>query len=316
MLKSQRCIIFGGGGFIGSHLIEELVKRNYTVVVVSRGSRQTQKNLHKVKHKISLIQGDFKYSSILNKTIRANDIIFDLITSSLPYSSTKNVYSEIENHIKPHLNLFKIATEKKVKKIVFSSSGGGIYKENNNKLPYTENSILEPLSPHAISKVTLEYFLQYFARINKTPVMIYRISNPYGPRQVAKNNFGIIPTIFDNVLSHKKTILFNKGNNVRDFIYISDLVNAIVKSFDKTTKHCIYNVASSRGTTLNNLSKMIAKITGHKPIVGYAEKREIDHYCSVLDTKRLYEEYKWRPLINLEKGLILTWQSMVERKRF
>jgi dTDP-D-glucose 4,6-dehydratase len=132
-----------------------------------------------------------------------------------------------------------VPDKKKVKKIIFASSGGGVYG-NTQKMPISETRHLQPSSPYGIGKATIEYFLSYICSQNQTPFVIYRISNPYGPKQIPKTGFGLIPTLFTKILSNEPPVLFDDGNAVRDFIYIDDLIEAITISFYKKNKNTIY----------------------------------------------------------------------------
>ena len=234
-MKKSRCIIFGGGGFIGSHLVKSLVNKGYSIYVFTLGSKHEQNNLKNVIKHINLIKGDFNDANSLRKFIKPGDIIFDLVAFSVPSSSFASPVDEINKHIYPHVNLFEVAFQKKVKKIIFLSSGGGVYGEKKI-MPISELSLTKPISPHSIAKLTIEYYLQYFSRLYRIPILIYRVSNAYGPRQIPKDGFGIIPAMFFNILRKKRPILFDHGKIIRDFIYIDDLTEAIAMSFDKKNK--------------------------------------------------------------------------------
>lgn len=306
-MKNNRCLIFGGGGFIGSHLTETLVKNKYPVAVFSCKSNIVLKNLSKVIKKIQFIEGDFNNISSLKKTIKPNDIVFDLVASSVPSSSMQSPVEEIKHHISSHVQLIKVVYQKKVKKIIFISSGGGVYGEKK-KLPISEEQIPQPISPHAIAKLTIEYYLHYFGKIYNTPYLIYRLSNPYGPRQVAKKGFAIVPTLFSCILQNSRPILFDNGNLVRDFIYIDDVINAILKSFDKKTQRNVYNIGSGSGTRIEGLWQIMKDITGTKLKPQYKSKRLFDVNSVILDITRFKNEFNWIPDTSLSLGLKKTWE--------
>lgn len=305
MIK-KRCIIFGGGGFIGSHLTEKLVKKNFSVSVFARGSKRDYKNLGCVIGKIDFIKGDFNTSKFVSKVINAGDIVFDLIASSVPFSSMRSPLEEIKKHIFSHVQLIKLVCEKKAKKIIFISSGGGVYGEKPG-LPASESNSVQPASPHAISKLTIEYFLDYYCKIYSTSYNVYRLSNSYGPRQIPQKGFGIIPTLFSHILENKPPTLFDNGNLIRDFIYIDDVINAIVKSFNKKNQHHIYNIGSGKGTALKALWKEIKSITQTRLNPIFKPKRPIDVNAIILNINRFKKEFNWKPKIELSTGLKKTW---------
>ena len=302
MEQKNKCIILGGGGFIGSHLVKKLVNLNFPVTVISLGEIKNNNNLKDIANKIEYIQGDLSDSNLLTNTITQNSYVFDLATSSVPSTSTEQAISEIQSHVK----LIEISCKAKVKKIIFTSSGGGVYG-NKKHMPISELQHLQPSSPHAIVKSTIEYFLAYHCNQNKIPYIIYRISNPYGPGQTPKIGFGLIPTLFANTISNTSPTLFDHGKAVRDFIYIDDLIDAITLSFSKKNKHNIYNIGSGYGTKVIDIWSNIRDITNSnlKPI--FFSKRIFDVKKSVLDTKRFTQEYNWKSKTKINQGLIYTW---------
>lgn len=307
MNNKPHCIIFGGGGFIGSHLTEALLKNKYSVAVFSRKSDSVLTNLSNVINDIQLIEGDFNNIDSVTKAINTGDIVFDLIASSVPFSSTQSPIEEINHHIFSHVRLIEACFMKKVKKIIFASSGGGVYGDKK-KLPISEDELLQPISPHAIGKIAIEYYLNYYSKMYNIPYIIYRLSNPYGPRQISEKGFGIVPTLFFHVLKNSSPILFDHGNLVRDFIFIEDLIGGIVQSFDKENKFNLYNIGSGRGTAIKDLWEVIKKITGTNIKPHYEPKRSFDIQSVILDTKRFEKEYNWEPRTNLIDGLKITWE--------
>lgn len=309
-MKKNRCIIFGGGGFIGSHLAEALVRSKYSVVIFSRKSKNALKNLDNVIKDVQFIEGDFNDISLVKKIVNTGDIVFDLVASSVPFSSTQSPIEEINHHIFSHVRFIEACCKKNVKKIIFASSGGGVYGDKK-KLPISETELLEPISPHAIGKITIEYYFNYYHKTFGTPYLIYRLNNPYGPRQVSEKGFGIVPTLFSHAFKNTPPTLFDHGNLVRDFIFIEDLVGAITESFDKKNKFNIYNIGSGKGTSIKDLWEMIKKIAGSNIKPSYQPKRPFDIQSIVLDTTRFGKEYHWKPETSLIQGLqkIFNWNK-------
>lgn len=314
-MKSNRCIVFGGGGFIGSHLTETLLKNRYSVTVFSRKSNSALKNLSKVMKDIRFIEGDFNNIVSVKKIIRSGDIVFDLIASSVPFSSTQSPVEEINHHIFSHVRFIKIACKKKVKKIIFFSSGGGVYGDKK-KLPISEDELLQPISPHAIGKIAIEYYLDYYSKMYNVPYIIYRLSNPYGPRQISEKGFAIVPTLFSHALKNKPPILFNHGNLVRDFIFIEDVIEATIKSFDKNNKFNLYNIARGKGTNLNELWNIIKEISNTNVVPVFVKKRAFDINSVYLNIDRFSHEYLWKPKISLNIGLKKTWEWINKSNNF
>lgn len=308
-MKKYKCLVIGGGGFIGSHLVKKLVNQNYPVTILSLGKGQDNNNLKDIIKKIEYIEGNIDDIELLTKIIDKDTYIFDLATSSVPSTTAAEALSDIQSHIK----LIELSCQKKVKKFIFTSSGGGVYGFKKD-MPISETSHLQPSSPHAIGKATIEYYLAYHCNQHNIPYLIYRISNPYGPGQVPKIGFGLIPTLFANVLSNIPPTLYDNGKAIRDFIYIDDLIEAITISFSKKNKYNIYNIGSEHGTKIIDIWSEIKKITDSKLIPNFQPKRAFDVKKSVLDIKRFNQEYNWKPKTKINEGLLSTW-NWIKKQR-
>jgi len=301
-INKENCIILGGTGFIGSNLTSRLILEGYPVTVFANTSSNSCSNLDDCISKITFIEGDISNTKLLSKIITKDSYIFDLATSSVPSSSTDQVLDEIRSHVK----LIEICCEKKVKKIIFTSSGGGIYG-NAKKMPISELHHLQPSSPHAIGKATIEYFLSYTCNQFKIPFIIYRISNPYGQKQIPKTGFGLIPTLFTNIILKTPPILYDDGKAIRDFIYIDDLIEAIKISFAKKSKYTVYNIGYGDGVKIIDIWSKIKKITKSEIEPLFLPKRAFDVKKYILNNKRFCREFKWKPKIKLSVGLQNTW---------
>jgi UDP-glucose 4-epimerase len=229
-----------------------------------------------------------------------------MVASSVPASSMELPLEEMTNGILPHLQLIKNACEKNVAKIIYISSGGGVYG-NKQKQPVNENALPKPISPHAIGKLTIEYYLRYFSLLHDIPYVSYRMSNVYGPRQIQKKGFGIIPTLFSSVTQDIRPIIFNQGKLARDFVYIDDAIKAISISFNKKNKSHTYNIGSGTQTSLHELWMEITRLTRSKLKPIFKSKRTIDIDKYALDISLFSKEYNWTPHTNLHEGLDKTW---------
>lgn len=303
-MSTQRVVIYGGTGFIGRSLARKL-SEDYHVVVFGRDTNT-------VGATVEFISGDFNSLEQTCDILQKDDVVIDLVTSSIPFSSMKSPISEIDHHILPHVRFMEEACKRGVKKIIYTSSGGGVYGDRP-PVPVSENNATHPVSPHAIGKLAIENFLQYYGKAYKMPYMIYRLSNPYGPEQQPKEGFGIIPTLFSHIHSGKQPTLFNNGQAVRDFIYIDDLVDAMAQSFLKENEYPIYNLGSGVGTPIITIWEKIKELMNSDLDPIFAEKRTIDAEAIVLDTTRFSQEFGWSPKVGIEEGLEYCCKAMAQR---
>lgn len=303
----QKCLILGGDGFLGSHLVESLLKKGHSVIVFGRFKNNKVKNLNHVINRIELFSGDFLNTSNLEKALEGIDYVFHFISSSNPVTTINKPREEIELNILPTINLLSICARKGVKKIIFPSSGGSIYG-NYPRGRASEEDLLNPISPHAIGKLIIERFLYYYFIQSKIDYVIYRISNVYGERQNIDSGQGIIPTIINKALQRKEIEIY--GNTIRDYIYVRDVTSFIANNFDKEHKYRIYNIGSGKGTTLHNLLKIIKENTNLQLKIKKLEKRDCDIERIVLDTKRVREEFNFSPKVTLQEGIRKTYGAI------
>lgn len=306
----SRLIILGGTGFIGSHLVKKLISHKKEIILIGRRKLKSDDSLNKFinNKKVRYFQLDLKNLKKIINIIYPQDYVFNLITYSTPFSSSLFPLKEIREHLYYQIRLIKYLFKKKVKKIIFFSSGGGIY-DTGKKPPFSEESLILPHSPHAITKITIEYYLNFFSNLYSVPYLCYRISNVYGPGQEIKKGFGIISNLINSIKNNKKIVLYGGREIVRDFIYIEDLIEAVSISFWKKNKFNVYNIGSGVGTSIFEIWSILKKIskTHLQPII--KKPRIIDVKKVILNINRFSKEYNWKPKTRINEGLKKTYFS-------
>ena len=268
-----------------------------------------------MKKRFELFPGNFLNREDLRKALKGADYVFHYISLTTPGSSMNDPLIDVDTNIRGTVVFLEECVKAKVKKIIFPSSGGGIYGNQNKKL-LSENDLLDPISPYTISKLAIEKYLEYF-RINRSlDYLILRYSNPYGPGQNVVGSQGIIP-IFLNLIKQKKPItIFGDGENVRDYIYIDDLVENTKKiAFRNNNKFRIYNIGKGEGVTINEVVRIIRKITGENVRIKKMPARGIDVRRVVLNTRRIQKEIDFKIRIELEEGIKKTWINIKKETR-
>ena len=301
-MKKSRCVIFGASGFIGGYLVEELIKKSYPVLAISRNRQKLEDKLSHLKGEIEFATSDLMETEQSVNLIKQGDIVFDLVSSSVPATSVKKPIQEITNNILPHANFFMQVCEKRAGKIIFASSGGSIYGNMGGK-SFLETDLPNPQSPHAIAKLTTEYFLKYFCQSKQIPFTIFRISNPFGVGQKKVDGFGVIPTFLENIKTNTPPVLFNQGKLVRDFIHVSDLVEAIVLSLEKPNQYPLYNLGSGQGLSIKEIWNILKTASNSNLSAIYDKRREFDIEKIVLDISRFSQEFSWQPKTDIKKAI-------------
>jgi len=290
----NRIIITGGSGFIGSHLIEALKKNGYKNLVVIDKNKPTDKN-------ISFIKGDFSANKILRNTIKNNDIIVHLACSTIPSTSEQNKEKDIMENVIGAVRLLENCRGKKLKNFIFLSSGGTVYGKINR--PAEETDAPQPINAHGLMKYLIEKYIEIHAQLYGLNYTIVRASNPYGRKVVGGIKQGVIDVLLKKTTDNQLIEIWGDGKVVRDYFHIDDLTALLVKIIKKPALNQTINVGSGHGISINNLLKIIKKITGKKLKIKYLPGRGFDLPYNILNINKAKKLYGWRPKIGLEDGI-------------
>lgn len=257
---------------------------------------------------VNLVKGDYNDILELVPIVNNQDIVYHLISSSVPATSWIQPTLEIQNNLIPTINLFRLCSDLGVKKIVFTSSGGTVY--GNQTTVLSENHSLMPFSPYGIIKVTIEHFLEYFYRKNGINYDIYRISNIYGPG-LNKTGFGVINTWLNATKNNQSIRVFGDGSAAKDYIYIDDVIHLIGNSLNKPfSSSNTYNVCSSTTITLNKILETIKKVTKTNPSITYEHSLKSDNQIVTLDNTKILSEFPNFEFTPFEKGIKKIWDNL------
>lgn len=305
-----RVLILGSRGFIGRNLVATLSgDRNVELTGFGRTAVMEE------TENLRFVQGDIDDSSALAQALQDQDIVYHLISQTIPSSSWENPTLEIEKNLQPSLNLIELAASAGVKKICFSSSGGTVYGLNPEVL--SESSATAPFSPYGIIKRTIESFLLYATHRFKINHDIYRISNAYGEGQDISGGLGFINTALENIVNGRPVIVYGDGEVVRDFIYIKDVARILATSvsgnFDTSD---IFNVSANHPISLNDLVALIRRVAEVDFEVQYRPGRLNDNKKVVLDNAKMMDSFGNFTLVNLEDGVRNTYNFLKKRSAY
>lgn len=301
----MRCCVIGGAGFIGSHLVKELLATGRTVRVAGR---RDPSQIHLPKE-VEYFQGDIRNRDFLEKILKNVNEVVDLAYSSVPKTSYENPILDINDNLPGSVGLLDIASNLDIKKLVFVSSGGTVYGEPQY-LPLDENHPTNPISPYGITKLALEKYAQMYYKLKKLPVVCVRPSNPFGEGQKAFIGQGFIATGIASVLAGQELKIFGERGTIRDYIYIADLARATVAALDFGLPGNCYNAGSGHGLSNLDVIEQIAAVSKKydlTPIVSHLPPRLFDVSANVLDSKKLIDISGWSPQVNFSEGIERTW---------
>jgi UDP-glucose 4-epimerase len=228
------------------------------------------------------------------------DVIYHLISTTIPETSNKDVQFDLTSNVIPTLQMLQLAKESKVSKIIYISSGGAVYGPECHRA-LKEDDATNPICAYGIHKLAIEKYLQLFYRTWGLDYRILRVANPYGQGQ--RSNQGAITQFVSRVLKNEPIEIWGDGSVVRDYIHVDDVVKAAVLSAEYDGSYKLFNIGSGKGHSLLELVSMVGKAAGRSVEIIFSEARPVDVPVNILDISRAEEELGWHPTISLEDGI-------------
>jgi UDP-glucose 4-epimerase len=296
----MKVLVTGGAGFIGSNLVDELIKENEVVVIDNLSTG----NIRFVNKKARFYNCDVTNGNHVKKVFEIEknfDYIFHLAAQVSVPDSVKDPAFDAGINILGILNLLKESAKIGLKKFIFSSSGGAIYGEAD-VVPTPEEYPIIPISPYGISKYVSEKYLYFFKREYGVDYTILRYANIYGPRQGLSKESGVISIFVQKFVKGETPVIFGDGSAVRDYVYVRDVVKANILAMTHGSGEAV-NISTSEGTTVNELFEKLNNIFGRKQKAVYGKERPGDIHTSILDNSKAKEVLDWVPEYSLENGL-------------
>lgn len=301
----KKILILGGTGFIGINLTLYFLKNSeYEITIFGRNLNNYPLDLQE-DSRIKVIKGEFGSKCDFDSLVKGKDIIFHLISTTVPTTSNKNIAKEIAENIESTSILLEACVKYKVKKIVFLSSGGTVYGITDNK-KISEDMQTNPITSYGLQKLSIEKLLYLYSYIGELDYRIIRLANPYGPYQKVNGSQGVIATFIYNMLCNKELLVYGDGSIIRDYLYVNDAICAIINIFRDDAKEKIYNVGSGMGLNINEIIVKIQQILGIEVNVRYIENRKVDVPVNILDISRYEKEFGKVNLTSFQDGVLKT----------
>lgn len=309
-------LVLGGTGFIGSHLVDELVLEGHFVRVLARPASASAADRWD-SPRVEVVIGDFNDPEVIDRVVRGCDAIFHLVSTTLPKSSNENPLFDLNTNVGGTIRLLEAAKKHGVRKVVFASSGGTIYGRTEVS-PIPESHATDPTCSHGIGKLTIEKYLHLYHELHGVDYCSLRIANPYGTRQRTEKAQGAVGVLLERVLNGRPFEIWGDGSVVRDYIFISDVVDALIAGAREREGCKVFNIGTGRGTSLNELVDLVEAATGCRAQRMYAPGRVFDIRENVLDTTLASKELGWTATVSLEEGLrrTLEWRQEAPLQRF
>jgi UDP-glucose 4-epimerase len=297
-----RILVTGGAGFIGSNVADRLIKDGHKVVIIDNLSTGVKANLNK---KAKFYKVDVR-SAVIDKIFEREkpDVLCHHAAQIDVRKSTDDPIFDAEVNIMGSLNLFNACVKHKVKKIIFASTGGAIYGEQNY-FPADENHPANPLSPYGVAKLTIEKYLHFYKEVYGISFVALRYANVYGPRQNPFGEAGVVAIFTERLLRNEKAIINGDGRQTRDFVFVGDVVESNVLAL-KYPQSDIFNIGTGIETDINRIFGVLKEKTGAKQKELHGPAKLGEQQRSVLECSKAKGVLKWKPRYNLEEGIAKT----------
>lgn len=303
----MKVLITGGAGFIGSHIVDLLIRNKHDVVIVDNMSHGKFENINS--------------NAMLYKVDIRNEEVYKVFQKEKPdvvihNAAQINVSNSIENPVEDAsinilgtINVLEASRKCEVKKIIYPDSAA-IFGEPEY-LPIDENHPLNMISNYGVSKHTVEHYLEVYKKLYNIDYIVLRYSNVYGPRQDSSGEGGVVAIFCEKLINGKPIYIYGDGKQVRDFVYVKDVAMANLACLD-VNKSGMYNVCSNTKTSINELLFKIRNIVDKNVIPVYIEARKGDIKRSYMSYDKINNDLGWKPKYSLDKGLMESIRYYVE----
>ncbi len=305
--RERTVLIIGGGGFIGNAVCARLASEGWQVHALVRSP--IARPLTGVRYHV----GDMGDRGFVEPLLRACNIVIHAASGTTPGSSSRSPVAELNQNLGPALRFLEIARENAPERILFLSSAGTLYADAAG--PADEGAIPSARSYHGAGKIALEAFFRTFASDSGCGLVTLRPSNVYGPGQALRCGFGFVRTALEHALRGEPIEIWGDGSAVRDFLYLDDLVDALVAALTDDSVQGLFNVGNGKGYRLTEVVDIVGRVTGRPLDVVCRSGRRSDVHSARIEIGHITDVLGWRPRVDLDVGLARTWDWLRQPDR-
>jgi len=295
-----KVLVTGGAGFIGSHVVDSLVNEHTEVVIIDNLSSGKEDNINKKSKFYKLDIQDSELERIFQNE-RPDYVSHHAAQKDVRISVSDPIY-DAKINILGTLNILQNCVKYKVKRIVFASTGGAIYGEQEI-FPAPETHSARPVSPYGVTKLTAEHYMHYYRTVHGLDYVSLRYANVYGPRQDPLGEAGVVAIFIQKMFSGEQPIIYGDGGQTRDFVYVGDVAKANILAMRNNSGEHVFNIGTGVETSVNQLYDCLRHIVNPLAEKKYAPARQGEQRRSVIDSSLAENILQWRPEVLLEHGL-------------
>ena len=295
--RLKHILVVGGSGFLGQNVIRELRNEGYAVSCLDRYEAPFLAECG-----AEFISGDISEANQLGNVLKGVDAVIHMACTILPQMSNSDPLFDVETNVEGTLHLLDAAVKNKVGKVVFFSSGGTVYGVPQ-QTPIPESHPTNPTCSYGITKLMIEKYMRLYRELYGLNTCSLRLANPYGPYQRVKAIQGAIPVFCYKALKEEPIEIWGDGSVRRDFIYVGDVVVAVLKALKTEDAPQEVNIGSGNAVSIRELLALIADVTGKKLDCRFTNSRDFDVPVSMLDITLAKQSLHWEPRTTLPEGL-------------
>lgn len=304
-MKFQKALVTGGAGFIGSYIVEALLRRGIAVTVLDDFSTGKKETVHPAA---TLVEGDVCNLQLVTEVVADVDIVFHQAAKVSIRNSIGEFYEDFKVNVLGTVNVLKgISQSPRVRRLIYASSMA-VYSDSES-LPIKEDYSTEPISPYGIAKLTSEKYCLQIGKQCGFDVIVLRYFNTFGRGQSLSPYVGVITIFINRALQNKPPIIFGDGEQIRDFVFVEDVAEANMLAMDADIRGGIFNVGSGKGTSISKLARIVVEKINPAITPEYAPKQAGEPNDSIADISRAAELLNFRPRAGFEEKLdeVIAW---------
>ncbi|RYH10207.1 NAD-dependent epimerase/dehydratase family protein [Tropicimonas sp. IMCC6043] len=297
----MKILVLGGCGFIGSHVVDRLMRQGHQLRIFDRSEEKFRLPLPGVDYR----RGDFADRAALAEAVEGMDAVFHFVSTTFPSTANLDPKRDVADNLIGTLQLVEVMLEADVRRLLFLSSGATVYGLPD-ATPIPETHPLRPIGSYGITKAAIEHNLEMFRRTSGLSPVIVRASNPFGPRQSHTGVQGVVATFFNRIANGEPIEIWGDGSVVRDFVDVRDLADFCLRA-GTSTREGVYNAGRGVGISLVDLIATMERIAGRSVPRVFKPSSVTDVPVSVLDSRAAERDFGWRAEHDLEESLAATW---------